>query len=218
MNKFNFVRDGESKLPPGFRFQPTDEEIVFQYLAPKIFSYPLPASVIPEINMISTFELPGNMEEDRYFFAKREVDHHHHHHHHNVGRMIIRGSGGLWKCTSLDKKIIRCWKRIPIVGIKKTLVLLHKGKTPTNCFMHLFCCCIALPPNTIHHKGSFIQIGKWILCHVFMKKKEIRHLTYNGFARKELISSDTESSSSSSSSDSDSDSVFSEVSSGSETN
>ncbi|KAK4436827.1 NAC domain-containing protein 83 [Sesamum alatum] len=50
MDKFNFVRDGESKLPPGFRFQPTDEEIVFQYLARKTFSYPLPASVIPETN------------------------------------------------------------------------------------------------------------------------------------------------------------------------
>lgn len=58
MSKFNFInRDGETKLPPGFRFQPTDEEIVFQYLAPKIFSCPLPASVIPEIQDVSDFHL-----------------------------------------------------------------------------------------------------------------------------------------------------------------
>lgn len=56
--KFNFLNnDGETKLPPGFRFQPTDEEIVFQYLAPKIFSFRLPASVIPEIQDVSGFHL-----------------------------------------------------------------------------------------------------------------------------------------------------------------
>ncbi|KAK9073600.1 hypothetical protein SSX86_007924 [Deinandra increscens subsp. villosa] len=30
-NKLGFVKDGAFKLPPGFRFQPTDQEIVFQY-------------------------------------------------------------------------------------------------------------------------------------------------------------------------------------------
>lgn len=61
MDKLNFVTDGGSKLPPGFRFQPTDEEIVFQYLSRKIFSHPLPAQVIPEIDIFSfdPWELPG---------------------------------------------------------------------------------------------------------------------------------------------------------------
>lgn len=46
----NFVKDGAIKLPPGFRFQPTDEEIVFEYLTRKISSWPMPsASVIPHI-------------------------------------------------------------------------------------------------------------------------------------------------------------------------
>ncbi|CAK7327509.1 unnamed protein product [Dovyalis caffra] len=60
MEKFNFVRDGMIRLPPGFRFQPTDEELVFQYLQRKILSSPLPASVIPEVNVCKydPWELP----------------------------------------------------------------------------------------------------------------------------------------------------------------
>jgi hypothetical protein len=50
-----------SGLPPGFRFQPTEEELVFQYLKRKILSWPLPASVIPEVNVCKydPWELPG---------------------------------------------------------------------------------------------------------------------------------------------------------------
>ncbi|KAL0355047.1 UNVERIFIED_CONTAM: NAC domain-containing protein 83 [Sesamum radiatum] len=143
MDKFNFVRDGESKLPPGFRFQPTDEEIVFQYLARKTFSYPLPASVIPEINVFSfhPWELPGNVAQN--IQQKRSS------------------------------------------------------------------------------QGSSVQIGKWVLCHVFMKKRgtkaevdgNSRRRNYDFMITGETSDTDSLSASSSSSScDSDS-SVLSEVSS-----
>jgi hypothetical protein len=62
MEKMKFVKNGVSnKLPPGFRFQPTDEELVFQYLKCKTFSYQLPASIIPEINVCNydPWDLPG---------------------------------------------------------------------------------------------------------------------------------------------------------------
>ncbi|MBR7748520.1 NAC family transcription factor, partial [Undibacterium sp. BYS107W] len=35
------------QLPPGFRFRPTDEELVVQYLRRKAIGVPLPAAVIP---------------------------------------------------------------------------------------------------------------------------------------------------------------------------
>ncbi|KAK1592187.1 hypothetical protein Q3G72_020959 [Acer saccharum] len=64
------------RLPPGFRFQPTDEELVFQCLKCKIFSCPLPATVIPHINncRYDPWDLPaGNMEQERYFFFNNEA-------------------------------------------------------------------------------------------------------------------------------------------------
>jgi No apical meristem (NAM) protein len=50
-----------TKLPPGFRFDPTDQELVLYYLKPKVFSLPLPAGVIPEINLkkYDPWDLPG---------------------------------------------------------------------------------------------------------------------------------------------------------------
>lgn len=58
---FSLARHGVTRLPPGFRFQPTDEELVFQYLKCKVFSLPLPASIIPETNVYKydPWDLPG---------------------------------------------------------------------------------------------------------------------------------------------------------------
>ncbi|KAF3438503.1 hypothetical protein FNV43_RR21265 [Rhamnella rubrinervis] len=76
MDKFNFVRNGVIRLPPGFRFQPTDEEIIFQYLRRKVFSCPLPASIIPELNVskYDPWDLPGDMGLERYFSATRKLN------------------------------------------------------------------------------------------------------------------------------------------------
>ena len=62
MEKVNFVKNGELRLPPGFRFHPTDEELVLQYLKRKVFSCPLPASIIPELHVCKSdpWDLPGS--------------------------------------------------------------------------------------------------------------------------------------------------------------
>lgn len=70
MKKHNFVIEGVSRLPPGFRFQPTDEELLFQYLRCKIFGLPLPASVIPEVHFsnLDPWELPGMYAMPSFYF------------------------------------------------------------------------------------------------------------------------------------------------------
>lgn len=61
MEKLHFVKIGALRLPPGFRFHPTDEELVFQYLKRKVFSFPLPASIIPDMDVHKSdpWDLPG---------------------------------------------------------------------------------------------------------------------------------------------------------------
>lgn len=50
-----------SELPPGFRFHPTDEELIVYYLCNQATSKPCPASIIPEVDIykFDPWELPG---------------------------------------------------------------------------------------------------------------------------------------------------------------
>lgn len=51
-----------TQLPPGFRFHPTDEELVLLYLRRKALARPLPAAVIPVVHDVAgldPWDLPG---------------------------------------------------------------------------------------------------------------------------------------------------------------
>lgn len=57
----NEEEKGGVKIPIGFRFHPTDEELLIHYLKRKILSVPLPATVIPELEafQFNPWDLPG---------------------------------------------------------------------------------------------------------------------------------------------------------------
>ncbi|KAF2322940.1 hypothetical protein GH714_032259 [Hevea brasiliensis] len=73
MEKSNLLVNGGMKLPIGYRFHPTDEELLLHYLRRKVFGVPLPASVIPELDVFQAdpWSLPGNLKEKRYFFGRK---------------------------------------------------------------------------------------------------------------------------------------------------
>jgi hypothetical protein len=57
----------ELELPPGFRFHPTDEELVNHYLCKKCASMPLAVPIIREIDLYKydPWQLPGKLN---FFF------------------------------------------------------------------------------------------------------------------------------------------------------
>lgn len=172
MEKLNFVKNGISRLPPGFRFQPTDEELVFQYLKCKVFSYPLPASIIPEINVCKydPWDLPGSCDQqERYFFSSKEAKYR------NGNRMNRTTNSGYWKATGTDKRISSSDSTCGgIVGIRKTLVF-YEGKSPngtrTDWVLHEYRLINAetTASNSTHNYVN--EIGDWVLCRIVMKKR-----------------------------------------------
>jgi No apical meristem (NAM) protein len=58
-------RDAEAQLnlPAGFRFHPTDEELVLHYLCRKASGAPLPVSIIAELDLykFDPWDLPGTL-------------------------------------------------------------------------------------------------------------------------------------------------------------
>lgn len=153
-------KNGEVKLPPGFRFHPTDEELVVQYLKRKVFSFPLPASIIPELHHLSNsdpWDLPGDLGEERYFFSTKEAKYP------NGNRSNRATNSGYWKATGLDKQILNSNSNV-VVGMKKTLVF-YKGKPPhgsrTDWIMHEY--------RLTNHSSSLKQ--NWVVCRIFLKKR-----------------------------------------------
>lgn len=58
---------GSSCLPPGFRFHPTDEELIGYYLSRKVEGLEIELEVIPVIDLykFDPWELPGNKKKRR---------------------------------------------------------------------------------------------------------------------------------------------------------
>ena len=175
----NLSKLGALRLPPGFRFHPTDEELVLQYLKRKAFSFPLPASIIPEIDLgkYDPWDLPasGVGEQERYFFHLRAAKY-------PNGRRVNRAMGsGYWKITGKEKIIVAS-KSNQVVGMKKVLVFYH-GKPLAGCktdwFMHEYClagagvddgvCGFGKRNDLVH---STVQCRRdWVLCRIFMKRR-----------------------------------------------
>ncbi|KAL4557675.1 hypothetical protein LXL04_035861 [Taraxacum kok-saghyz] len=115
-------------FPPGFRFHPTDEELILYYLKQKISGRSLKLDIIGEIDVCKweAEELPDQAKwntGDRqwFFFTHRDRKY-------PNGARSNRGTKhGYWKATGKDR-IIKHKSRI--VGVKKTLVY-YKGRAPS---------------------------------------------------------------------------------------
>ncbi|KAL1194408.1 NAC domain-containing protein 59 [Cardamine amara subsp. amara] len=122
-------------LPPGFRFHPTDEELITHYLRPKVLNTFFSAIAIGEVdlNKVEPWDLPWKAkigEKEWYFFCVRDRKY-------PTGLRTNRATkAGYWKATGKDKEIL---KEKSLVGMKKTLVF-YKGRAPrgvkTNWVMH----------------------------------------------------------------------------------
>ncbi|XP_020575252.1 NAC transcription factor 29-like [Phalaenopsis equestris] len=156
-------------LPPGFRFHPTDQELINCYLTQKLTaSLPSDWNVITDIDLykFNPWELPDKAffgEGEWFFFSPRERKY-------PNGVRPNRAAGvGYWKATGTDKPIIsagssRC------IGVKKALVF-YKGRPPkgikTEWVMHEYRLLdlMVAPPQSQKHKGS-MRLDDWVLCRV----------------------------------------------------
>ncbi|KAF4404099.1 hypothetical protein G4B88_014555, partial [Cannabis sativa] len=117
-----------SHVPPGFRFHPTDEELVDYYLRKKIASKRIDLDVIKDVDLykIEPWDLQelcklGSEEQNEwYFFSHKDKKY-------PTGTRTNRATkAGFWKATGRDKAI---YARHSLIGMRKTLVF-YKGRAP----------------------------------------------------------------------------------------
>ncbi|KAJ7982101.1 NAC domain containing protein [Quillaja saponaria] len=157
-------------LPPGFRFHPTDEELVAYYLERKITGRTIELEIIPEVDLYKCepWDLPDksylpSKDMEWYFYGPRDRKYP------NGSRTNRATKAGYWKATGKDR-LVHSHKRP--VGMKKTLVY-YKGRAPhgtrTNWVMHEYRLLESLPAGSC--SSSFKD--SYALCRIFKKTIQI---------------------------------------------
>uniref|UniRef100_A0ACD5ZH22 Uncharacterized protein n=2 Tax=Avena sativa TaxID=4498 RepID=A0ACD5ZH22_AVESA len=166
------------ELPPGFRFHPTDEELITHYLAQKTADpgFAALAVGVADLNKCEPWDLPSRAtmgEKEWYFFVVKDRKY-------PTGTRTNRATeSGYWKATGKDREILR---GKVLVGMKKTLVF-YTGRAPrggkTGWVMHEY----RLEGKHASAPYSFPRAAtskdEWVLCRVFKKSLELP-VTGNG--------------------------------------
>ncbi|KAL5845598.1 hypothetical protein ACOSQ3_009122 [Xanthoceras sorbifolium] len=153
-------------VPPGFRFHPTDEELLHYYLRKKISFQKFDMEVIREVdlNKMEPWELQerckigSTPQNEWYFFSHKDRKY-------PTGSRTNRATNaGFWKATGRDKCIRNSYKKI---GMRKTLVF-YRGRAPhgqkTDWIMHEY-----RLEDGDDAQGTTNEDG-WVVCRVFKKK------------------------------------------------
>lgn len=169
----NLSVNGQSQVPPGFRFHPTEEELLHYYLRKKVAYEKIDLDVIRDVdlNKLEPWDIQDKCrigstpQNDWYFFSHKDKKY-------PTGTRTNRATtAGFWKATGRDKVIHSNSKRI---GMRKTLVF-YKGRAPhgqkSDWIMHEYRLDdnIDIPLKTNANEPSNQEEG-WVVCRVFKKK------------------------------------------------
>lgn len=161
--------NGQLTVPPGFRFHPTDEELLYYYLRKKVSYEAIDLDVIREVdlNKLEPWDLKekcrigSGPQNEWYFFSHKDKKY-------PTGTRTNRAtSAGFWKATGRDKAIHLSNARR--IGMRKTLVF-YTGRAPhgqkTDWIMHEY--------RLDDDNAEVQQEDGWVVCRVFKKKNHTR--------------------------------------------
>ncbi|KAI9122963.1 hypothetical protein K1719_005852 [Acacia pycnantha] len=154
---------------PGFRFHPTEEELVEFYLRRKVEGKPFNVEIITFLDLYryDPWELPGLAaigEKEWYFYVPRDRKYR------NGDRPNRVTTSGYWKATGADRMIKTDGFRS--IGLKKTLVF-YSGKAPKGIRSSWIMNEYRLP----HHETQRFQKGEISLCRVYKRAGVEDHLS-----------------------------------------
>ncbi|KAL3620351.1 hypothetical protein CASFOL_035263 [Castilleja foliolosa] len=165
--------DRSSSFPAGYRFVPTDDELITHYLAKKANDEPIPVADMHNVDLYSQspHELAGTYtqlgDKEWYFFTPRDRKY-------PKGERPSRSVGkrGFWKATGVKKPILS--KEGELIG-KKTCLVFYFGKPKsgkaikTNWIMHEYE--LESNPSKTHESG--MKLDDCILCKIYERPERL---------------------------------------------
>ncbi|CAO2190187.1 unnamed protein product [Urochloa humidicola] len=181
-------------VPPGFRFHPTEEELVGYYLARKVSAQKIDLDIIREVDLyrIEPWDLQercsyyggvgsgaGGQDEEPteyYFFSYKDRKY-------PSGTRTNRATAaGFWKATGRDKPVLSSRSSsaaaaaLTVIGMRKTLVF-YRGRAPngrkTDWIIHEY--------RLQNNEHAPAQEEGWVVCRAFQKpmpNQQQRHACY----------------------------------------
>ncbi|XP_047981437.1 NAC domain-containing protein 83 [Salvia hispanica] len=156
-----------ANLPIGFRFNPTDAELLY-YLKKKVLSLPLPANVIPELEafQFNPWDLPGGLNENRFFFCKRKKN------------LMSKCSSfstdcGYWKSSGKEKQIV-AGESNHVIGMMKTFVFYQGRNMKTQWIMQEFTIVGHLKTPFLDQR-LMMKVGNWVVCRLYQRRMRARN-------------------------------------------
>ncbi|XP_059624537.1 NAC domain-containing protein 104-like [Cornus florida] len=163
----------EMGVPSGYRFLPTEEELLGYYLNSKVYSDPMNNNlnnVIPDhYDVFHTIpeDLPGDRRDKRYFFVRSS----------EANKLnIISNSGGecggYWEAIGTEEDIEVVYKGKQVHAMKRLLVFYRETDLPTPWIMHEY--------HLVHSDDSIPNSTKkysrakddWVVCVIREKKSD----------------------------------------------
>ncbi|XP_066315694.1 NAC domain-containing protein 83-like [Miscanthus floridulus] len=205
-------------LPIGFRFRPTDEELLLHYLRRKALACPLPAGVIPDADLarLHPWDLlpaaaPGaaaDADGERFFFHRPATRCW------RKGGGVARAAGtGVWRPSGKETLVVSPRCKRP-VGTKRTLVFCPRrggrGGARTDWAMHEYrllpaglhlhgCAAKAPQPTNVSSHAGGGAAADWVVCRIFRRARPAHRARLGGGREEEEEHAAAESSSSPSS-------------------
>ncbi|KAE8694339.1 putative NAC domain-containing protein 94 [Hibiscus syriacus] len=167
------IPDTVDVMLPGFRFHPTDEELVGFYLKKKTQQKSLPIELIKQVDIYryEPWDLPklaASGEKEWYFYCPRDRKYR------NSARPNRVTGAGFWKATGTDRPIYSS-DRNKCIGLKKSLVF-YKGRAAkgmkTDWMMHEFrlpSMSDSAPPSKKFFDKTLPANDAWAICRIFKK-------------------------------------------------
>ncbi|CAL5188743.1 unnamed protein product [Lathyrus oleraceus] len=172
MEEMNDCEKVDEVILPGFRFHPTDEELVGFYLKRKVQQRPLSIELIKQLDIYKydPWDLPkfaSTGEKEWYFYCPRDRKYR------NSARPNRVTGAGFWKATGTDRPIYSS-EGSKCIGLKKSLVF-YKGRAAkglkTDWMMHEFRLPSLVDPlsSKKYFDKNIPANESWAICRIFKK-------------------------------------------------